>query len=99
LGKKWKTKNIGMWQEKYFNSFEKRIINIFEKKLRKVISKFIQRILLKNLIDNGIIDSNGYNHFKFSDTWMKTIKREYNIAKYFLFISLLLFLIFLLFLH
>ena len=54
-----------------------------------MISKFIQRILLKNLIDNGIIDSNEYNHFKFSDTWMKTIKREYNISKYFLFILLL----------
>ena len=78
MGKKWKTKNVGIWQEKYFNSFEKRIINIFDKKLGKVISKFIQRILLKNLIDNGIIDSNEYNHFKFSDTCMKTIKREYN---------------------
>ena len=79
-----------MQQEKYLNSFEKRIDNIFEKKLRKMISKFIQRILLKNLIDNGIIDSNEYNHFKFSDTWMKTIKREYNISKYFLFILLLI---------
>ena len=62
-----------------------------------MISKFIQRILLKNLIDNGIIDSNEYNHFKFSDTWMKTIKREYNISYFSSFSSQILYILYKLF--